>query len=177
MKLKEKLHKRVRIYSGRAVGFSADHIVLPDGNIAKREYLEHPGAVAVLPFVDKKNIILVRQYRYPVGKITYEIPAGKLSPGESFVDCVKRELEEETGYRAGRIKKLISYWPTPAFSNELLHIYEADGLVKTRKNPDEDEFIDSKIVSLKEAMSIVVSGKIKDSKTIIALLYRAGNAA
>ncbi len=175
MKFKEKLHKRNKVYSGRSVSFSADKIVLPDGNIALREYLEHPGAVAALPFLNKKTIILVKQYRYPVGKVTYEIPAGKLKKGENPFSCVQRELEEETGFKAKTLKKLLSYWPTPAFSNEILHIYSAGNLVPAEKNPDEDEFIDHIEISFSEANSWIRSGKIRDSKTIIALLYFANN--
>ena len=171
MKLKEKLHKRNRVYSGKAVSFSVDHIILPDGKKATREFLEHPGAVAVLPFVDQENIVLVRQYRYPVREITYEIPAGKLQGKENLLSCVRRELEEETGFYAKKIKKLLSFWPTPAFSNEVLHIYLARDLKLTKKNPDDDEFIDHIEISFKKALKMVESGKIRDSKTVIALLY------
>jgi len=175
VKLIEKLHKRNRVYSGRSVSFSVDKILLPDGNIALREYLEHPGAVAVIPFLSKEKIILVKQFRYPVGQVTYEIPAGKLKKGENPFSCVQRELEEETGFKAKKVKKLLSYWPTPAFSNEVLHIYSAKNLVPARKNPDEDEFIDHIEVPFKKALSWVKSGKIRDSKTIIALLFYAKN--
>ena len=173
MKMKEKLHKRVKVYSGNAVGFSADRIVLPDGKLATREYLEHPGAVAVIPFTKKGSLILVKQYRFPVGKITYEIPAGKLARGERPFSCVQRELEEETGFKAGKIVKLLSFWPTPAFSNELLHIYSAKNLRLACKNPDEDEFIEHIEVPFSKALSWVKSGKIQDSKTVIALLFWA----
>lgn len=173
MNLKEKLLKRHKIYCGNAVDFSADEIILPDGKCGVREYLGHPGAVAVIPFIDKTHIVLVKQYRFPVGKITYEIPAGKLSRGENPDACVRRELEEETGFYAGRIKKLISYWPTPAFSNEVLHLYEADGLKETASHPDDDEFIEKEIVAFSNALKWVKEGKIMDSKTIITLLFKA----
>ena len=171
MNFTEKLHKRRVIHKGNVVKFSSDVIVLPDGKLATREYLEHPGAVAVIPFVDKKNIVLVSQYRYPVGKLTWEIPAGKIDKNEKLLNCVKRELEEETGFRAKKIQKIVSYWPTPAFSNEVLHVYAAFDLVEATKAPDEDEFIEHKIFSFKEALKLVKNGKIMDSKTIIALLY------
>ena len=171
MKLTEKLHKRNQVYSGKSVSFSADRIVLPDGKLAMREYLEHPGAVAVIPFAKRGSIILVKQYRFPIGKITYEIPAGKLGKDERPLSCVQRELEEETGFKAGKIKKLLSFWPTPAFSNEILHIYSARDLRPTRKNPDEDEFIEHIEVPFSKALAWVRSGKIRDSKTIIALLF------
>ncbi|MBN1822979.1 MAG: NUDIX hydrolase [Endomicrobiales bacterium] len=168
---KEKLYKRNRVYSGKAVGFLADDVTLPNGKRATREYIDHPGAVAVLPFLDKKNVVLVKQYRFPVGELTYEVPAGKLDAGESPLACIRRELEEETGFRAGKVKKLVSYWPTAAFSNEIIHVYLASGLVETKKNPDDDEFIDHAVVPVKKALAWVKNGKIKDSKTIVALLY------
>ncbi len=171
MKFTEKLLKRNRVYKGNAVNFSVDEIRLPDGKKATREYLEHPGAVAVIPFLNKDNIVLVSQYRYPVGKLTLEIPAGKLDKNEKPEACVRRELEEETGFRPKKIKKLISYWPTPAFSNEVLHVYAAFGLIPAKKSPDEDEFIEHCVMPFKEALKKVKNGQIMDSKTIIALLY------
>ena len=108
MKLIERLHKRRNIFQGRAVGFNVDEVILPDGKKATREYLAHPGAVAVIPFLDPRTIIMVRQYRHPVGRVTWEIPAGKLAKGENPLSCVRRELEEETGYRAAKVKKLVS---------------------------------------------------------------------
>lgn len=171
MKLRETLKKRHRIHTGKAVHFSADEITLPNGKKATREYLEHPGAVAVIPFIDQNHIVLVRQYRYPVRAVTWELPAGKLDPGEQPVACVRRELEEETGYTASRINKLVSFWPTPAFSNEVLHIFQATGLRQAQKNPDDDEFIEHAVLPVSTVMSWIKSGKIRDSKTIIGLLY------
>ncbi len=173
MKMKEKLFKRRKIFSGRAVGFSADEIILPNGQKAVREYLEHPGAVAVIPFIKKDKIIMVKQYRYPVKEVTYEIPAGKIDKGENILTCVKRELGEETGFIPKKIKKLLSYWPTSAFSDEIIHIFAAEQLAPSAHSPDEDEFIETKIVPFAQALRMVKTGKIKDSKTIIALLYWA----
>ena len=127
--------------------------------------------MAVIPFFDKNNIVLVSQYRYPIGEVTLEIPAGKLDKNERPDACVRRELEEETGFKPKKIKKLISYWPTPAFSNEVLHVYAAYGLVPAKMSPDDDEFIEHCVMPFKEALKLVKNGRIKDSKTIIALLY------
>ncbi len=173
MKLKEKVYKKNKIYKGRAVNFCNDEVVLPNGQTAGREYIDHPGAVAVVPFVNKTDIVFVRQYRYPVDKITYEIPAGKLDRNkkESLLACVKRELKEETGYTAKKIKKLISFFPSTAFSNEELHIYTAEDLTAGETHPDEDEFIEKIIIPFKQAFEMIKSGKIKDAKTVIALLY------
>ncbi|MDR3113036.1 MAG: NUDIX hydrolase [Endomicrobium sp.] len=167
----EKLIKKNKIYSGRAVDFYRDEVELPNGEKAEREYLGHPGAAAALAFLDKKNIVLVRQFRYPIGKITYEIPAGKLDTGETPLHCIEREIEEETGFIAKRFEKLISFYPTTAFSNEVLHIFAAFGLEKGRQNPDEDEFVCAEIISFKKALKMVKSGQIMDAKTVIALLY------
>ena len=106
MKLKEKLYKKNRIYAGKVVDFYSDEIILPNGKKAVREYLAHPGAVAVVPFINETDIIMVKQYRYPVNKITYELPAGKLDRKESLLKCARRELKEETGYGAKKNKKV-----------------------------------------------------------------------
>ncbi len=171
MNLKEKTYSREKIYNGKSLDFYVDTVILPNKKSAIREYTEHPGAVAVLPFVDKKHIVLVKQYRYPVRKITYELPAGKLSKGESLIKCVKRELIEETGFKAGRIKKLISFWPTPAFSTEVLHIFSATELKPVESNSDEDEFLEKIIVPFKTALNWIKNRKIKDSKSIIGIIY------
>jgi len=167
------VEKRVRlnpVYQGRAVAFHVDTVRLPNEKTATREYLHHHGAVGVLPFLDKGTVILVRQYRYPVGEVTLEIPAGKLDPGEDRLVCIKRELREETGYTAKRIRHLIDYWPTCAFSDELLRLYIADGLKPGKGSPDHDEFIEAVAVPYQEALDLVWKGRIKDSKTVIALL-------
>ena len=158
------------VYRGRSVDFCVDEIRLPNGKTAFREYLDHPGAVGVVPFLDRETVVLVRQYRYPVAEITLELPAGKLDPGENALACVRRELHEETGFTARRIRPLIKYWPTPAFANEVLHLFVADGLIPGRHHPDADEFLEVVRMPFKRALGLVRSGKIKDSKTVIGLL-------
>lgn len=167
----EKLKKKNKIYEGKAVDFYCDEVELPNGQTATREYLGHPGAAAVLPFIDKENIVLVKQYRYPIGKETLEIPAGKIDKGETPLECVKRELKEETGFTAKNLEKLISFYPTTAFSNEELHIFAAFGLNSGKQHLDKDEFVSKLIVNFREAVKMVKSGEIMDSKTVIALLY------
>jgi len=169
-KLKEETEKRNLIYKGKAVDFYADTVILPNKKTAIREYIKHPGAVSVVPFLDRKRIILIRQYRYPVKKILLELPAGKINKGESPLRSIKRELEEETGYKAKNWKKIFTYYPSCAFSTEALHIYMAWNLIFTGKNPDEDEFIERVIIDYKTALKLVEEGKILDSKTVIGLL-------
>ncbi|MBI4051060.1 MAG: NUDIX hydrolase [Elusimicrobia bacterium] len=167
----EKLIKKRPVYLGKSVNFFADSIRLPNGKKAVREYLDHPGAVSAIPFLNAETVVLVRQYRYPVRKVTYEIPAGKLhSIHENPIACLTRELKEETGYTAAKISPLISYWPTPAFSNEILHIFVAEGLKPGPCCPDEDEFLSTSCVPYRKALEWVLQGKIRDSKTVIALL-------
>jgi ADP-ribose pyrophosphatase len=166
----EHFQRTLHRYQGHSVGFRSDQVRLPNGRRRPREYLTHPGAVGVLAFDSLGKIILVKQYRYPVGTFTYEIPAGKLSPREAPLACVKRELEEETGFRAQHITKMLSYWPTAAFSNELIHLYVARGLKASRQKPDEDEFLEIVKLSPKQLEQMIRRGRIRDSKTLIAYL-------
>ncbi len=158
------------VWRGRAVNFDVDTVRLPDGKLATREYISHPGAVGVVPFLDRDTIIMVRQYRHPVGEVTLELPAGKIDPKESILSCIKRELAEETGYTAAKFKPLIEYWPTPAFANEVLHLFVATGLRPGKMNADEDEFIEAVKIPFTKALKMVQNGEIRDSKTVVGLL-------
>lgn len=164
----EKLISKRVVYNG-VVGFVVDRVMLPDKKIAKREYMRHPGAVAGVA-IKNGRIILVKQYRHPVRRITYELPAGKIDRNESPIKCMKREFEEETGYRFSSYRKLISYNPTPAFSDEVIHIYLLKGIKKGRFNPDRDEFIEVVEVPVKEVIKMIDKSEITDSKTIIGVL-------
>lgn len=169
-RLGETLISRRVVWRGGAVNFRVDTVKLPDGKRAAREYLDHPGAVGVVAFVDRNTIVLVRQYRHPVGAVTLELPAGKLDRGESILSCLKRELREETGYEARRFVPLLRYWPTPAFANEVLHLFIAEGLRPGAHSPDEDEFLEVVPMAFDKALSLVKSGNIRDSKTVVGLL-------
>ena len=126
--LEEGICKNV-VYSGNAVNFNVDGVRLPNGKEAVREYIDHPGAVAVLPILEDGSIVFVRQFRYPIGEVTLELPAGKMhSKKDSPLKRAKCELAEETGYSYGRISKLLTFWPCCAFSNETLHIFVARDL-------------------------------------------------
>jgi ADP-ribose pyrophosphatase len=171
----EKFVSKKTIWRGRAVDFRGDTVKLPNGKLATREFLDHPGAVGIVPFLDKKHVVMVRQYRHPVGEVTLELPAGKLDKGESVMTCAKRELKEETGYTARKITPLIQYWPSPAFANEVLHLYTAENLVPGRMNTDEDEFLQCVIVPFERALRMIKRGEIRDSKTVVGLLSCAVN--
>lgn len=165
----EKQHRARLVFSG-TVKFRADTVTLPNGKKSIREFVDHPGAVAVLPVLPDGRLVFVRQYRYPVGEATLEVPAGKLhSAKDSPLRRAKAELKEETGYTAGTFRHVVSYWPTPAFSNEVLHVYTASGLKPGAARPDDDEFLTLEILPFKKAWRMVETGTIRDSKTVIAL--------
>ena len=173
-KLVEKMISTEDVFDGVLLHVKKDIVELPNGHTAPREWIKHPGASAVIPLLPDGNIILVRQYRYPVGKVTLEIPAGKLDvKGEDPIICAERELSEETGYTAGRIWKLTTIATTVGFSNEWIHIYAAEDLKPGRQHPDEDEFINYLKVPLEDALKMVDDGKIFDSKSMIAILLLA----
>jgi ADP-ribose pyrophosphatase len=171
----EKFVSKKTIWHGRAVDFRVDTVRLPNGKLATREFMDHPGAVGIVPFLDDRHVVMVRQYRHPVGEVTLELPAGKLDKGESIMKCLKRELREETGYTARKIAPLIQYWPTPAFANEVLHLYVAEGLISGKMNTDEDEFLQCVVLPFQKALDMVKRGEIRDSKTVIGLLSCAVN--
>ncbi len=161
------------IFNGKIIRVRVDTVELPNGREATRECVEHPGAVAVIARDDQNRVCLVRQYRYPVGEVLWEIPAGKLSPGEDPLECARRELLEEAGITAASWEKLYSYYTTPGFTDEVLHLYLATGLTRGDNQPDEDEVLDMEIIPYPEACAMMRRGEIKDGKTLIALLHLA----
>ncbi len=167
--MEEKTVKSKYIHRGRIISLREDEVLLPNGRKAGREIIEHPGAVAAVPLLPDGRVVLIRQFRKPVEEIIYEIPAGKLESKEEPQRCMERELEEEIGYRAGELKKLISYYPSPGFSNEIIHLFLATGLEKKQQNLESDEFLEVVIMEFDEALQMVREGKIKDSKMIIGL--------
>lgn len=169
--LPEKTVSRTELYRGRSFSFYSDEVLLPNGKKSVKDYVKYPEAVAILPFVSKDEIILVRQFRYSIGKTIYEIPAGKIDdPKENKQKAAGRELLEETGYQAKKMKYLFSYYPCAGYSTEMIHIFRAEDLVQKEQDPDDDEFIQPETVPFHKALEWVRSGKIVDSKTIIALL-------
>lgn len=164
------------IYDGVVVKVRKDEVLCENGITSIRECVSAPGGVAILAIIDNK-ILLVKQYRYVVQEETIELPAGKIEPNEDLAICALRELEEETGYSAKEMNKLFTFYPTPGFCSEVLHVYEAKNIFKldTPKDMDEDEVINSYFVDLKEAYKQVLDGTIKDSKTMIAIQYAYQN--
>ncbi|MDF2570771.1 MAG: nudF [Sporomusa sp.] len=171
--LHEELISSTRLFEGKVINLRRDEVKLPNGKTGTREVVEHPGAVAVVPLTTDSKVILVRQFRHPVQQVMLEVPAGKLDPGEKPEACALRELKEETGYVAGRIRKLTSMYTTPGFSNEIIHIFLAEGLIESDKDPDEDEFINSESYTLDQIAEMVATGEICDAKSLVAL-YLAG---
>jgi ADP-ribose pyrophosphatase len=159
------------IFDGALLHVKRDTVKLPNGNEATREWIKHPGASSVIPVLPDGRIVLVRQYRYPIGKVTLEVPAGKLdAPDEDPLYCATRELSEETGYQAEHIEKLTTIATTVGFSNEYIHLYVAEGLTPGKQHPDEDEFINVVKVPLDEAVQMVLDGRIYDAKSATSIL-------
>lgn len=159
------------IFDGALLHVRRDVVRLPNGKESVREWIHHPGAAAVLPVLPNGNVILVRQFRYPIGKVTLEVPAGKLDMvGEDPLHCARRELSEETGYTAESYDKLTVIATTVGFSNEYIHLYLARELSVGAQHTDEDEFVNVVQMPFSDALAMVKSGEIIDSKTIISLM-------
>lgn len=172
--LTEVLVDRQDIHRGRIVRLHEDRVRLPSGRETGREVVDHPGAVAVLPVTNDGNAVLVWQYRYPTQRPLLEIPAGKLDPGENPETCARRELAEETGYRANHLKGLGALFPSPGFSGEILHVFVAWDLTAGPSHPDEDELLLTVLVSPAEAVALVAQQRIADLKTFAALSWWQG---
>lgn len=158
-------------YEGRILTVAVDHVLLPDGREASREYIRHPGAVCILPINDKGEVLCVRQYRYTHGRVFLELPAGKLEPGENDRrEAALRELREETGARCETLTYIGDFIPSPAILGEVISMYIAEGLSIGETDPDDDEFIDIEAIPLARLADMCVSGEIKDGKTIAAVL-------
>ena len=167
--MKEIALKSDVIFKGKILKVKVDKVKLPNGKESTREVVEHPGAVVVVPMIGDK-VIMVEQYRYPIGRTLLELPAGKLDPGETPEECARRELEEETGYRAGRITYLGKIYTSPGFSSEIVHIFLAEDLKEGANKTDEDEFLDVVKKDFKNVVKECLEGKIEDAKTVVAVL-------
>lgn len=160
---------RRNIYTGKVVTLNVDTVLLPNGVTVDLETIRHPGAAAVVPIKDDGTVVLIRQFRHAAGGFIYEIPAGKLSPGEEPLQCAARELEEEVGYRASSFELLSSIFTAPGFADEVIHVYKATGLTKGRQQLDRDEVLEIVEMPLHLAITRIQDGTIRDGKTIVGL--------
>ena len=161
--------ERKTVFEGKVVSLYLDRVRLPNGVEAEREVVLHRGAVGMVALDGEGCVYLVRQYRHAPGKELVEIPAGKLDLGEEPLQCARRELMEEIGFAAAEWTRLASFYTSPGFSDEMLHLYMARGLTPGKADPDEDEFLEVMRVPLPETLAMVAGGEIEDSKTIAGL--------
>ena len=167
----EKQLSSENVFKGVLLDVYRDEIELPNGKAAKREYIKHVGAACVVPVDNDGNIIIEKQFRYPFNKVLTEIPAGKLdSKEEPHLEAALRELREETGFTAEKMVYLGEFYPTCAYSDEVIHMYLATGLTKGEQELDEDEFVGVEKMPLEEAVNEIMAGNIPDGKTQTAIL-------
>jgi len=174
---REKTFSSTYIFRGKIINLRQDKVKLPDGRETIREIVEHPGAVVVLALTNDNKIVMIRQFRKPADEVLWELPAGKVEPGENLKNCALRELEEETGYYPRKIKKLITFFSTPGFCDEKLTLFLAEDLEKRNKNEDADEFIEVELIKPNKVLKLVQKNIIKDAKTIIGILYFVSSIA
>lgn len=172
-KFVEKTIRTEHIFSGKIISLQVDDVLLPNGKESKREIVKHPGAVAVVPITDEGKIVFVEQFRKPLERSIVEIPAGKIEENEDPEVTAVRELEEETGYTTDSLKYISSFYTSPGFANEIIHLYYTDQLKKIPNKiaGDDDEFVQLIELTLEEAEQYVKEQKIFDAKTMYALLY------
>ena len=169
--LKEERIDTQDLYGGIFLNMKRDTVRMPDGSEAVREYLTHPGAVAIVALLNDGRVVLERQYRYPVARVCMEIPAGKLDPGEDPLMCAQRELQEETGYTAAKWSYIRRIHPVISYSTEFIDIYLAEGLTQGDRSLDDEEFLDVFAASLDELLAWVEEGVITDVKTTISAYW------
>jgi ADP-ribose pyrophosphatase len=157
------------VYKGRVVTLNLETVTLPNGASVELEVVRHPGAAAIVPLKNDHTVILIRQYRLAARGYIYEIPAGKLHPGEDPAECATRELEEEIGYRAGHLDKIATFFTAPGFTDEVMHLYVARDLARGTQALDSDEVLEIIEMPLEKALAHIRDGVIRDAKTIIGL--------
>jgi ADP-ribose pyrophosphatase len=168
-----------RAYSGRVISLDVDTVRFPDGSTGELEIIRHPGASAVVPLLSDPagadpHVLLLKQYRYAAGGTIYEIPAGRLEPGELPDACARRELLEETGCTASSIVPLTSMFTTPGFTDERIHLFLATGITRGEAHREADEFMEIETMTLSSALQLIERGVIQDAKTALGLLFVAG---
>ncbi len=171
-----------RVYTGRVISLDVDTVSFPNGTVGELEMVRHPGASAVVPFLDdpagdNPQVLLIRQYRYASGGYLYEIPAGRLDPGETPIECATRELREETGYSASQMDELTTFFTTPGFTDERIHLFMATGLEPGSSSLESDEILDLHPTPLELAVKMVTHGEIIDGKSMLGILLSASRIA
>ncbi len=157
------------VFKGRVLTLNLETIPLPNGSSVELEIIRHPGAAAIVPMKEDGTVVLIKQYRHAIGDFIYEIPAGKLHPGEDPLLCASRELEEEVGYHAAKLELLSSILTAPGFADEVIHIYKGTGLVPGKQQLDHDEVLEVVELPLDKALALIQDGAIRDAKTIVGL--------
>lgn len=165
-----------RRYEGRVIHLDLETVRFPDGSTGQLEMIRHPGASAVVPMLDDPagpdpRVLLIRQFRHAADGVIWEVPAGRLDPGETPEECARRELVEETGMRASRLTRLTTIYTTPGFTDERIHLFLADGLEEGTHRREADEFMELRPTPWSEAMRLIEQGAIMDGKTLVSLLY------
>lgn len=180
MDLHEKTLRSSQVYSGKIVNVRVDDVLLPDGSESKREVVDHPGAVAIVPVTPEGNVLCVRQYRKPAEKVLLEIPAGKLEEGEEPEACARREMAEEVGYNAQTMELLTAFYTSPGFASEKIYLFLASDLSKAEEvSGPADEHLQMESLPLADVHRLIRDGTVEDGKTIVGLLmalhhYRRG---
>jgi ADP-ribose pyrophosphatase len=166
----------LRVYEGRIISVDVDEVRCPNGTTGKLEMVRHPGASAVVPFLDDPHgpdprIILIRQYRYAANGFVHEIPAGRLDHGEDPRECAERELREETGYSASDLIPLTTFYTTPGFTDERIHLFAAVGLTEGKSELESDEILDLVCMPISKAMEMIRAGELVDGKSMVGLFF------
>ncbi len=169
MSFEEKTMKTENVYKGKILNLRIDTVELPDKKYSKREIVEHPGSVAIVPITKKKEIILVKQYRKAVESHLLEVPAGKLELNEEPIETARRELKEETGIEAGKLEYITEFFTSPGFSNEKIYLFLAMDLLEGLSELDDGEYIEETKIEIDKLVDMIKKGQILDSKTIIGV--------
>lgn len=170
MIFEEKTVSSEKVFEGKVIKLRVDKVAMPDDSLATREVVEHPGGVGIVAVNEREEIFLVRQFRKPLDKVIYEIPAGKLDSGEPHRECGIRELSEETGMKAENFEYLGYIYPSPGFVDEVTHVYYATGLTQGETHPDDDEYLDVECMPLERAYKMVMNNEINDAKSVFGIL-------